>query len=119
MKITNSLISVHDLKNNLFAENLILLDASMKPVGKVAAPASETPVYIPGSLRFDFDNEICDHNTSLPHMMPSTEFFIDEVQKLGINQDSAIVVYDRVGIYSSPRAWWMFHAMGHEQVSVL
>lgn len=119
MKITNSLISVHELKKNLSAENLILLDASMKPVGKVAAPAFETPVYIPGSLRFDFDNEIRDLNTSLPHMMPSAEFFTDEVQKLGINHDSVIVVYDRVGIYSSPRAWWMFRAMGHEQVAVL
>jgi thiosulfate/3-mercaptopyruvate sulfurtransferase len=119
LKITNSLISVQTLKENLSAENLIILDASMKPVGKVAAPTVETDVYIPGSLRFDFDNEIRDHNTSLPHMMPSAEFFTEEVQKMGINQDSAIVVYDRIGIYSSPRAWWMFRAMGHTQVAVL
>jgi thiosulfate/3-mercaptopyruvate sulfurtransferase len=119
MKITNSLISIHELKNNLSAENLILLDASMKPVGVTAAPTPETPVYIPGSLRFDFDHEICDHNTSLPHMMPSADFFTDEMQKLGINRDSVIVVYDNVGIYASPRAWWMFRAMGHAQVAVL
>jgi thiosulfate/3-mercaptopyruvate sulfurtransferase len=119
LKITNSLISVQTLKENLSAENLIILDASMKPVGKVAASTVETDVYIPGSLRFDFDNEIRDHNTSLPHMMPSAEFFTDEVRKMGINQDSAIVVYDRIGIYSSPRAWWMFRAMGHTQMAVL
>ncbi len=52
-------------------------------------------------------------------MMPSPEFFTEEMQKLGINKDSAIVVYDRVGVYSSPRAWWMFRAMGHGQVAVL
>jgi thiosulfate/3-mercaptopyruvate sulfurtransferase len=52
-------------------------------------------------------------------MMPAAEFFTDEMQKLGINKDSAIVVYDSVGIYSSPRAWWMFRAMGHDQVTVL
>jgi thiosulfate/3-mercaptopyruvate sulfurtransferase len=52
-------------------------------------------------------------------MMPSAEFFTDEMQKLGIQQDSAIVVYDNVGVYASPRAWWMFRAMGHEQVAVL
>ena len=75
--------------------------------------------YIPNALRFDFDNDIKDINTSLPHMMPTPEFFTKEVQKLGINQDSAIVVYDNVGIYASPRAWWMFRAMGHEQVAVL
>jgi thiosulfate/3-mercaptopyruvate sulfurtransferase len=119
LKLSNSLISVQFLKDHLHAQNLVILDASMKPVGKVAAPAFETDAYIPGSLRFDFDNDIRDHNTPLPHMMPSAEFFTDEVQKMGINQDSAIVVYDRVGIYSSPRAWWMFRAMGHTQVAVL
>ena len=118
LKITNSLISVQTLAENLSAKNLILLDASMKPVG-FAVNTTEIPTYIPNSLRFDFDNEIKDHTTSLPHMMPTPEFFTDEMQKMGINQDSAIVVYDHVGIYASPRAWWMFRAMGHENVAVL
>ncbi|MBX3036459.1 MAG: sulfurtransferase [Anaerolineales bacterium] len=117
IKITNSLISVQWLKENFSAENLIILDASMKPVTNVGESIKDT--YIPNSLRFDFDNEIKDHNTTLPHMMPTPEFFQDEAQKLGINQDSAIVVYDNVGIYASPRAWWMFRAMGHDNVAVL
>jgi thiosulfate/3-mercaptopyruvate sulfurtransferase len=29
------------------------------------------------------------------------------------------VVYDRIGTYASPRAWWMFKAMGHGQIAVL
>lgn len=91
----------------------------MKPVGKAVETTSQPAAYIPGTLRFDFDHEICDHNTSLPHMMPTPEFFTDEMQKLGINKDSVIVVYDKVGVYSSPRAWWMFRAMGHTQVAVL
>jgi thiosulfate/3-mercaptopyruvate sulfurtransferase len=116
--INNSLISVQTLKENLSAENLIILDASMKPVGKGSVDTFQ-PVHIPGSLRFDFDNEIKDLTTSLPHMMPTAEFFTEEMQKMGINKDSAIVAYDSVGIYSSPRAWWMFRAMGHDQVAVL
>lgn len=117
IKITNSIVSVEWLKENFSAENLIILDASMKPVTNVGAAIKDT--YIPNSLRFDFDNDIKEMNTSLPHMMPSSEFFTEEVQKLGINQDSAIVAYDNVGIYASPRAWWMFRAMGHENVAVL
>ena len=38
---------------------------------------------------------------------------------MGVNHDSAIVAYDKDGIFSSPRAWWMFRAMGHDQVAVL
>ncbi len=117
IKITNSLVSVGWLKENFSAENLIILDASMKPVTNVGDAIKDT--YIPNALRFDFDSEIKDHNTALPHMMPTPEFFQDEAQKLGVRQDSAIVVYDNVGIYASPRAWWMFRAMGHENVAVL
>jgi thiosulfate/3-mercaptopyruvate sulfurtransferase len=117
--ITNSIVSVQWLAENLAAENLILFDASMKPIVPVPNAVPEMPAYLPGSLCFDFDDVLCDHNTSLPHMMPSPEYFADEMQKLGVNNDSAIVVYDKVGIYSSPRAWWMFRAMGHDQVAVL
>ena len=119
IQINNSIVSVQWLNGNLAAENLVIFDASMRPVFPVANPAPETPAYIPGALRFDFDDVLCDHNTSLPHMLPSPEFFTAEMQKLGVNQNSAIVVYDKVNIYSSPRAWWMFRAFGHDQVAVL
>ena len=117
--LVDSLVSAKWLAENLSAENLVIFDASMKPVFAVADPQPETPAYIPGSLRFDFDDVLCDHNTALPHMMPSPEFFTEEMQKLGVNHDSAIVVYDKINIYSSPRAWWMFKAFGHAQVAVL
>jgi thiosulfate/3-mercaptopyruvate sulfurtransferase len=52
-------------------------------------------------------------------MMPSAELFTREVRALGIGQSAKIVVYDRLGVFSSPRAWWMFKAMGHAEVAVL
>ena len=119
VKIPNSLVSVQWLNENFSAENLIIFDASMKPIFPVANPMPETPAYIPNSLRFDFDDVLCDHDTPLPHMLPSPEFFEDEMQKYGVNKNSVLVVYDKIGIYSSPRAWWMFKAMGHDQVAVL
>ena len=115
--ISNSLVSAQWLHENFNAENLIIFDASMKPVGNVAA--SQTIAYIPNSLRFDFDEHLREHTTPFPHMMPTPEFFTEEMQKMGVNQDSAIVVYDNVGVYASPRAWWMFRAMGHDNVAVL
>jgi thiosulfate/3-mercaptopyruvate sulfurtransferase len=118
--INDSLVSVQWLAENLQAENLVILDASMPPV--TAADNSKEqkdPSYISGARRFDFDKKIRDKESHLPHMMPSPETFTDEAQKLGINKDSAIVVYDDAGIYASPRAWWMFRAMGHSQVAVL
>lgn len=119
-KITSSLVSVQWLAENLDSENLVILDASMKPVIPVNNNNSyEETTCIKGARRFDFDNDIRDQSTDLPHMMPSAEFFTEEMQKLGINNDSMIIAYDRVGVYSSARAWWMFRAMGHSQAAVL
>ena len=98
--------------------NIVILEASLpKPQSK--PPASETRVKIPNARIFEIEKNFSDSNTDLPHMMPTPEAFTEEAQKLGINQNSIIVVYDNLGVYSSPRAWWMFRAMGHEQVFVL
>lgn len=117
--IENSLVTVDWLIENSAAENLIIFEASMKPIGSATPTAPEHRQYIPGSVRFDFDNEICDHESPLPHTMPTAAAFTAAMQTLGVNQDSAIVVYDQVGVYSSPRAWWMLRAMGHQPVAVL
>lgn len=118
MKFPGPLVTSTWLAANLFHPNLIVLDASMKPVGKPNSNP-DSKVKIPGALVFDFDKKVCDQTTSLPHMMPSAEFFEQEVRALGINPDSVIIIYDRIGVYSSPRARWMFKAMGHDQVAVL
>lgn len=113
------LVPVSWLAAHLAEPGLVILDASMKPIGLAATAPAAPNVYLPGAQIFDFDSRICDRATPLPHMMPSAEVFEREVRALGVNHDSQIVVYDRVGIFSSPRAWWMFKAMGHEAVAVL
>ena len=120
-KITlpDSVVSAQWLAKHQHASNLVILDARMPVVGGTANAEPQTPRYIPGARRFDFDKEIRDKTSPFPHMMPSPEEFTAAAQALGINQDSAIVAYDDVGLYASPRAWHMFRAMGHTQVSVL
>jgi|TARA_B110000438_G_scaffold33821_1_gene33453 thiosulfate/3-mercaptopyruvate sulfurtransferase len=122
---SSSLVDVHWLNDNLGERQLIILDASVPPVvpGYVSINALEENtgkfLAIPGARRFDYDKRVCKPNSTLPHMMPTAELFQAEVRKLGINQDSMVVVYDDVGVYASPRAWWMFRAMGHANIKVL
>jgi thiosulfate/3-mercaptopyruvate sulfurtransferase len=111
------LVSVSWLALHRGAPDLVLLDASMQPPG--AAPAINQDQWLPGARVFDFDKRICDPGTNFPHMMPSAELFTREVRGLGVSRASRVVVYDRLGIFSSPRAWWMFKAMGHDTVAVL
>ncbi len=70
-------------------------------------------------LPFDYDNDFCLPDTSLPHMMPTEAGFNASAQKLGLNNEDLIIVYDNSGTLASPRAWWMLKAMGHENVKVL
>lgn len=113
-----NLVSVEWLLKNVDSEKLIILDATMKkkPNGELI-PEPEQKIL--GAKIFNFDTDICDQESHLPHMMCSEAVFESAVQQLGINQDSIVVVYDAQGIFSSPRAWWMFKLMGHKNVYVL
>lgn len=121
IQLASPLVDANWLKEHLDAAELVLLDASVPPVvpGYVSINNESSFSAIAGARRFDYDKKICAPNSSLPHMMPTAELFQQEARKLGINKDSVIVVYDDVGLYASPRAWWMLRAMGHEQVAVL
>lgn len=114
------LVSVEWLFEHLHSNNLIILDASLQSsVGGGAIDQELAEARIGNAGHFDIDNRICDFTSPLPHTMPSPEHFSKEVRRLGVNQESIVVVYDKLGLYSAPRAWWMFKVMGHEQVAVL
>lgn len=118
MSTHTNLVSIEWLNQHLNDSNLIILDATMKkkPNGD---PIQEALIRIPDAQAFDFDTKICDQQSELPHMLCSSEEFELAARNLGINQDSIVVVYDMMGIFSSPRAWWMFKIMGHKSVFVL
>lgn len=118
LKLPSSLVSVDWLKGNKKDEKLIILDASIKKVTG-SGNAEPTDIGIPNSRFFDLQNNFSDPQGQFPNTFPSENRFQKEAQKLGINSRSAIVVYDDKGIYSGPRAWYMFKAFGHENVSVL
>ena len=114
-----SLVSAAWLQQNLGAVRL--LDASWYMPGakeKDAALADFRAERIPGSRFFDLDR-IADLSVDLPHMLPSEAQFAAAADALGISNGDAVVVYDRAGIFSAPRAWWTWHVFGHNKVAVL
>ncbi|KAI8844681.1 Rhodanese-like domain-containing protein [Chytriomyces cf. hyalinus JEL632] len=56
---------------------------------------------------------------SLPLSMPSAEDFSGFMNELGVLNSDHVVLYDSVGVHTSPRAWWLFKAMGHENISII
>jgi thiosulfate/3-mercaptopyruvate sulfurtransferase len=116
--MNTSIVSAHWLLENSNLPNLVILDASMpKPGAKPEPP--ENRQKIKNARFFDIEGTFSDKNSPLPHTLPSPQTFTQEAQKLGINQDSTVVVYDSTGIYSAPRAWFMLKGMGHANAYVL
>lgn len=76
--------------------------------------------HIPGAAFFDID-QCCDKTSPLDHMLPSEKIFADYVGRLGVENDTHVVVYDasEFGAFSAPRVWWMFRVFGHSAVSLL
>ncbi len=77
-----------------------------------------SPATFPGAVRFDLD-AVSDHSHPLPHMLPNAEQFARDIGALGIADTDTIVVYDGLGMFSSPRVWWTFRLFGAENVFVL
>jgi thiosulfate/3-mercaptopyruvate sulfurtransferase len=74
--------------------------------------------HIPGAVHFPLD-EVCDHESDLPHMLPSTEVFAAWAGRNGLTENDRIIVYDVQGVSSSPRVWWTFLVFAAADVRVL
>ncbi|MDV7144133.1 3-mercaptopyruvate sulfurtransferase [Tropicimonas sp. TH_r6] len=114
-----TLVSTDWLAAHLNNPDLRVLDASWYlPAMERDARAEYDAGHIPGARFFDID-EISDHRSSLPHMVPPPEKFISRMRKMGVGDGHQVVVYDGAGIFSAPRVWWLFRLMGHSDVAVL
>ena len=117
LNIESPLVSVEWLNINIEAENLIILDATIPKVS--GAVGDNSFGYIPKSQFFDIKQKFSDTSAKFPNTIPAKTQFETESQQLGVNNSSAIVVYDQHGMYSSSRAWWLFKYFGHTNVAVL
>jgi len=74
---------------------------------------------LPQARLLDLDEVAKEHNLGLKHMIPDPEVFAKFCERSGISRSSPVVLYDTNGIFSSPRALFMFRAFGHTNSSVL
>lgn len=113
------LVSTNWLAEHIDAPDVRIADASWYlPQAGRDARAEYLTAHIPRAVFFDID-DLSDETSALPHMLAPGVKFASRMRKLGLGDGNLIVVYDGAGIYSSPRAWWMLRAMGHEDVVVL
>jgi thiosulfate/3-mercaptopyruvate sulfurtransferase len=115
------LVTASWLADHLEDPNVVIVDATLPPVGAgspVDPHARYLAAHIPGAVFFDID-EISDHSTTLPHMLPQPDAFARSMSALGISESMTIVVYEQSSVFSAPRVWWMLRTFGAPKVSLL
>ncbi|MXP49956.1 3-mercaptopyruvate sulfurtransferase [Pantoea sp. Eser] len=114
-------VSADWLQEHYHDENLQVLDSRMLPPGQEAV-RDVNAEYLAGHLSdapFFNIEELSDHTSPYPHMLPRAERFAVAMRELGISSDKHLVVYDEGNLFSAPRAWWMLRLYGVAQVSIL
>ena len=114
-----TLVSTQWLAAHLKDPDLRVLDASWYLPGSKRDPFAEYQrAHIPGARFFDLD-DVSNHRSDLPHMVPPVEKFMSRMRAIGVGDGHQIVVYDGSGLFSAPRVWWLFKLMGQMDIAVL
>jgi thiosulfate/3-mercaptopyruvate sulfurtransferase len=117
----DQLVSPAWLKEHLSDSDVIVLDATLPAVGVtpvVDVHALYLEAHIPGAVFFDIE-ALSDHQTSLPHMLPSPDVFARRMSELGVSSAAHLIVYEQQPVFSAPRAWWTLRTFGAMRVSIL
>lgn len=114
-----TLVSTDWLDAHLKDPDLRLLDGTwFMPGDPRDAKSAYEAAHIPNARFFDID-EISDHRSELPHMVPPVEKFMSRLREMGVGDGHQVVVYDQIGLMSAARVWWLFKLMGQENIAVL
>jgi thiosulfate/3-mercaptopyruvate sulfurtransferase len=114
-----TLVSTDWLAAHLKDPDLRILDATMYlPNVPRDAKAEYESAHIPGARFFDID-DVADHRSDLPHMVPPIEKFMSRMRAMGVGDGHQVVVYDGHGLFSAARVWWLFKLMGQDNIAVL
>jgi thiosulfate/3-mercaptopyruvate sulfurtransferase len=97
----------------------ILIDARWSLTGP-AGILGYRAGHLPGARFADLDTELSGRRgVAGRHPLPAVADFERLMRRLGVNSDSAVVVYDAADSVPASRAWWDLRYFGHADVRVL
>ncbi|KTF12184.1 sulfurtransferase [Pseudoalteromonas sp. H105] len=113
----NNIVTCQWLNEHINDSKLVIFDAGMVRPGQ--SGQYQPNAKLPNAQRFDFKKQLADLSSGLSHTMCSPQQFAEQMQSMGVDNDSLVVIYEDQGLFSSARGWWMFKAMGFDNVKVL
>ena len=120
------LISAETLAARLDDPKLRIVDATLRftrgtHASKARADnyAAYAQCHITGAVFVDVERDIADPQSGLRFMLPSAAQFAETMARLGIGDDTQVVVYSATDMLWATRFWWVLRAFGVQNVAVL
>lgn len=91
--------------------NAVLIDATW------GIPGTEDSIpkgVLPGAVFFDLAKI-----KALPIPKQSNDVIAQLLGDIGVSANDNVVIYDRRGVFSAPRLWWLLQRLGHKNISIL
>jgi thiosulfate/3-mercaptopyruvate sulfurtransferase len=85
----------------------------------LAARDEYDEAHLPGAVYVNWTSDITDPENPVPAQVAPPERFSELMGRLGIGDDTHVVVYDHAGGQFATRLWWVLTYYGHRRVSVL
>jgi thiosulfate/3-mercaptopyruvate sulfurtransferase len=116
------LVSTQWLADRLGTDGLVVLDATVLPVsgfnGADAFVSGEEQYlvngHLPGAVFADLFEDFSDPEGEYPFSRPSAGHFERAAQAHGVDNDTAVVLYDTTNGVWAARLWWLFRSFGFE-----
>jgi thiosulfate/3-mercaptopyruvate sulfurtransferase len=109
--VTSPLISVEELARSPDDFGLFDLRWSLTDPGHGVRAYEEG--HLPGAVFVDLDHDLAAPSGDGRHPLPPVSDFVETLGRLGIDPDTAVVVYDDVSGAVAARMWWMLESIGH------
>jgi thiosulfate/3-mercaptopyruvate sulfurtransferase len=83
------------------------------------APERYAAGHIPGAVFVDWTKDIVDPDADVKAQIAPPERFAAAMERIGVGDDTAVVVVDDSGGHLATRLWWALRYYGHDAVAIL
>ncbi|MDX1406093.1 MAG: sulfurtransferase [Woeseiaceae bacterium] len=122
----DSLVSVEWLNEHLGDPDLVVLDCSVMleqdesgGIRSISGRAAYEAGHIPTAGFADLTGELSDADSPIRYAVPAPEQFAAAMEKLGVGDDTRVVLYDSSGSMWAARVWWMLRWIGFDRAALL
>ncbi len=122
----SSLVSTTWLQQHLDDPDLVVLDCSVSTVQhedgsfhNESGRALYEEAHIPGAAFADLKGDLCDPDSAVEFAIPEPAAFCQAMGRLGVGDDSRVVLYDSFLSAWAARVWWMLRWVGFDQAAIL